>query len=150
MVEKVIHDEILGTLTWNNSLDWWEGQAELSPGRLVRISLSVDDEKAGDEVAGEATDREPARRALVRLQEHEPEARIAAADELLEIYNTEWNDVAPLDEDEFTARLTLNDVSLSFNGSAELFYDDGGLFGGHAVLVTMAANGNFTDADIAG
>ena len=142
-----VHDDILGTLTWNGDLGWWEGQIELVPGHRLSMSLSVEEEDAAVKPAQEIA---RARRVLLFLREHEPEARLVASDELLEIYNAEWNDGEPLDEEEFMDRLTLDDVNVSFDGSAELFYLDNGLFAGHAVLVTVDANGNFADADVAG
>ena len=47
------------------------------------------------------------------------------------------------------ARLTLSDVSIP-RRQRRTVYDDGGLFAGHAVLVSMDAQGNFADADVAG
>lgn len=148
MAARIIHDEALGALAWNGDLGWWEGQAELAPGRHVTVSISVEDEETDAEPTAEIRH---ARRVLSRLPEQEPEARQLAADELLGIYNEEWNDDGdPLSEDEFMARLTLEDVGVLADGSAELFYKDGGLFAGHAVLVSINADGNLDDADIAG
>lgn len=148
MAARTSHDETLGTLTWNGDLGWWEGQAEWAPGRRVTLSVSVEDEESDAEPAAEIAH---ARRVLSALPEMEAEARQLAADELLGIYNEEWNDDGdPLNEDDFVARLTLEDVGILADGSAELFYKDGGLFSGHAVLVSINAEGNLDDADIAG
>ena len=147
MPERTIHDETLGTLTWNSRLDWWEGQAEWAPGRRVGVSLSVEDD---DPDAAPTAAIAHAGRVLNSLAELEPEARQLAADELLEIYNEEWNDGDPLSPDEFVTRLTLEDIGLAADGSAELFYQDGGLFAGHTVLVSLDEAGNLDDADIAG
>ncbi len=145
--ERTTHDEVLGTLTWNGQLDWWEGRAEVAPGHAIRISLSVEDEAAD---APSPTELDQARRVLGRLREDEPAARLVAAEELLAIYNDEWNDDEPLGEEEFMARLTLDDLSIAPDGSAELFYQDDNLFAGHTVLVSVGPDGNFEDADIAG
>lgn len=147
MAERTYHDDILGTLTWNSELEWWEGRVSLPLGHSVGISLSVEEEDAEVEPVLEA---EQAHRVVRWLQEDEPEARQLAADELLSIYNEEWNDDEPLSEEEFIARLTLDDVNIAPDGSAELFYKDTGLFAGHTVLVTLDAAGNLEDADIAG
>ena len=61
MAERVIHDDTLGPLTWNESLDWWEGQAELSPGHPIRFSVTVEHE---DELTEEEIGH--ARRLLLR------------------------------------------------------------------------------------
>ena len=146
MPDRTIHDDVLGTLTWNDKLDWWEGRVELTPEHAIGLSISVEGEEGvplGEEI-------EQARSILIRLREREPEARIVAAEELLDIYNDQWNDDETLDEEEFMARLTLDDLSVAADGSAELFYRDDNLFAGHTVLVTVGVDGNFEDADIAG
>ncbi len=147
MEPRTIHDDLLGALTWNGDLGWWEGRAEVSPGHPLSLSLSVEEEDPDVEPAQEIAH---GRRVLLFLREHEPEARLVAAEELLEIYNAEWNEGEPLDEEEFMERLTLDDIGILSDGSAELLYQDGGLFAGHTVLVTVGADGNFADADIAG
>lgn len=144
---RTIQDDLLGSLTWNGDLDWWEGRVQLAPGHPLRLSLSVEVEDADIVPVNEIAH---ARRILLFLREHEPEARLVAADELLEIYNAEWNEGDPLEEEEFMERLTLDDVNIAPDGSAELFYQDDDLFAGHTVLVTVDAQGNFSDADIAG
>ena len=146
MPERALHDDVLGTLIWNDKLDWWEGQVELAPSHAIGLSIGVEEEE-GDPSPEEI---EQARRILFRLREREPEARIVAAEELLDIYNDQWNEDEPLDEEEFMARLTLDDLSVAADGSAELFYRDDNLFAGHTVLVTVGVDGNFEDADIAG
>lgn len=145
MPEHMREDEVLGPLTWDDQLDWWAGRAELAPGHRIGLSLTVEHEDPLSE-AEIAT----ARRVLLHLREHEPEARIVAAEELLDIYNAEWNEGEPLDEEEFMSRLTLDDLNIAPDGSAELFYRDDDLFAGHTVLVSIGADGNFDDADIAG
>jgi hypothetical protein len=145
LAETIIVDEVLGMLTWNDQLDWWEGRTEMAPGHLIGISVSVEDETAPPTV-----EVEQARRVLLRLREREAEARLVAAEELLAIYNDEWNDDDPISEEEFMARLTLDDLAVASDGSAELFYQDDNLFAGHTVLVSIGADGNFEDADIAG
>jgi hypothetical protein len=147
MAERTIHDEVLGTLTWNDTLDWWEGRVELVPGHGIGLSLTVEEDEADAPAVAEIAF---ARDLLARLREREPEARVVAAEELLEIYNEEWNDEEPLSEEEFMSRLTLEDVNIAPDGSAELYYQDDGLFAGHTVLVTVGADGNFEDADVAG
>lgn len=147
MAERTIHDETLGLLTWNNRLDWWEGRFLLAPGQPVGISIGVEEDDPDTEPTAEI---QRARLLLDGLAELEPEARQLAADELLDIYNEEWNDDDPLSAEEFMTRLTLEDIGIAADGSAELFYQDGGLFAGHAVLVSLDADGNLDNADIAG
>lgn len=147
MTERVVVDDALGTLTWNHDLDWWEGKTVLAPDMPLRFSFSVEQDDPDDNPAIEI---QHTRRVLDFLREHEPEARLVASEELREIYNDQWNAGSPLSETEFMERLTLDDVHVAFDGSAELYYRDEGLFAGHAVLVTLDARNNLQDADIAG
>lgn len=147
MAEDAVHDEVLGKLTWNSDFDWWEGDVDLSPNHSISISLTVD---SGDEKSDIDSLIRHGRRIVAFIREHEPEARLVAAEELLDIYNQEWNDGKPLTEQEFIDRLTLDDINIAADGNAELFYKDDDLFAGHTVLVTVDAAGNFADADVAG
>lgn len=148
MDQGTIRDDMLGALVWNSDLDWWEGRVDMLPGHSVSISLTVEDDEDS------ATDIDAliqhGRRIVAFIREHEPEARLVAADELLDIYNQEWNDGKPLDEEEFMDRLAIDDVNVADDGSAELFYKDDDLFAGHTVVVTIDTAGNFADADVAG
>jgi hypothetical protein len=146
-LEHSFHDEVLGALTWNEDLEWWEGQTQLTPGHPIQFSISQEEVDAAAQPTAEV---QQARRVIAFLREHEEEARVVAADEVLELYNLEWNEGDPLSEEEFMSRLTLDDISIAFDGSAELFYKDDGLFAGHTLLVTISAEGTFEDADIAG
>lgn len=145
MPEETRVDAVLGTLVWNADLEWWEGQADIA-GVPIRFSLSQPE----DGGSAAAPNIEKARSVIAFLREHEPEARLVASDELLEIYNAEWNDGPALSDEEFMARLILDDLSIADDGTAEVFYRDDGLFAGHAVVVTIDENGNFADADVAG
>ncbi len=51
---------------------------------------------------------------------------------------------------ELAARFVLESVSLFPDGAAELAFGDGGAFSGHLVLVSVAEDGSFEDADLAG
>ena len=148
MDQETIYDDMLGALTWNSDLDWWEGRVDMQSSHSISISLTVEDDD--NEVPDIDTLLQHGRRIVTFVREHEPEARLVAADTLLEIYNREWNDETPLDDEEFMGRLILDDVNVAADGSAELFYKDDGLFAGHTVLVTIDAAGNFADADVAG
>jgi hypothetical protein len=150
METQTVIDEALGKLTWNAELDWWEGKAEVAPGHPIRFSITLEEDEEGKGTADLQETLVKAHGVLAFLREHEEEARIVAADELLEIYNAEWNENAPLEEEDFIGRLILDDVNITPSGRAELYYRDEGLFAGYAVVVNIDADGNFADADIAG
>jgi hypothetical protein len=52
--------------------------------------------------------------------------------------------------DDFTARIELNEISLSENESFVLFYDDGDIFWGHVIEVAGNKAAGFTDAYMEG
>ncbi len=65
-----------------------------------------------------------------------------AARQLLPVYNEHWADGPPIDEDAFVGRLRLLSVTLDQDMRADVFFDDGGLFAGHAVIVSTNESGD--------
>ena len=63
---------------------------------------------------------------------------------------TAWNEEAAIDSAHFAACITLQTVIFYPDGSAELFYDDGDLFAGHVILVSLDTYGALQDATLAG
>ena len=92
------------------------------------------------------------RRALVRTVEAAVPAYLeAAADELLDLYNDTWRDSAPaIDRKAFMQRLSLDTLNIDEEGSWTVYLDDGGLFLGHAIQVSVEADGEVADVDLAG
>lgn len=141
MEKQAVRDDVLGLLTWDDSLEWWEGKREIIPGHTISVSVSSND-------APLETVMELARRAYRRVQTEEPSLRRAAADALLTLHNEEWNEGEPIDGDTFTSRMVLTEFSAYDDGSAEVSYDDGGLFLGHTIIVSVDADGTIKDASI--
>lgn len=85
-----------------------------------------------------------------------PRATAFAAAELLHAHNESWREVdddAPspvLGGTEFVARLTLDAVGVVRDGVVELWFDDGDLFWGHAVMVQLDPNLDPRHASIEG
>lgn len=91
----------------------------------------------------------------------EQKAKASAADELLETYNDGWRfstalkpdgsyedvDHPPLSAAAFGARLTLSSVSID-GEMATFYFDDGQLFGGHCVVVSVFDGVGFTDCSV--
>jgi len=69
---------------------------------------------------------------------------------LLPIHNDSWNDGTPITEAAFIARMKLESACIFPDGTSELFYEDGDLFWGHMIVITLNQGGAFEDADIAG
>ncbi|MBD2167846.1 DUF2262 domain-containing protein [Calothrix membranacea FACHB-236] len=73
-----------------------------------------------------------------------------SSNQLLERYNKRWNNSAEIDCLTFIKLIKLVSVHINTDGSADLFYDDGELFGGHTIIVSIDCNGVCEDAQIAG
>ena len=143
MREKAVEDSVLGTLTWDNDLEWWEGKQEITPGHTVSVFVSPNDEPS--EIV-----LEQAWLAFVRVQRDEVFFRRAAADNLLALHNEEWNDGQPIDGDTFAARMTMTQFASYYDGSAEISYADGDLFWGHTIIVSVNRDGSVQGASING
>lgn len=80
-------------------------------------------------------------------------ARQFAASVLTENAN-DWQDeedTPEITEDEFAARISISEISISAqDGAFELYYDDDDLFWGHVIIVSGNLADGFSDAAIAG
>jgi hypothetical protein len=141
MNEHSVQEEVLGRLTWDNRFCCWSGEVDLFPGHRVVISVSQEDTELL-----EALRR--ARGTLERIREEEVGLRHAAAEELLDLHNEEWNEGAPIDAMEFVRRMRLESIVFFPDGEADLFYQDGDLFEGHPIVVGVTSHGAFEGADI--
>jgi uncharacterized protein (TIGR03067 family) len=141
--KRPIKDAVLGQLTWDDNFDWWAAQVELKPGLI--IDVHVEPGNRDDETAV-ATGRE-----FVRwLQQHELAARRFAAAQLLDTHNDAWNEGELISARTFAGQLRLESVGIDEVGRASLYYDDGDLFWGHCIVVSVRENGEFENANIAG
>lgn len=78
------------------------------------------------------------------------DARNYAAEKLLENAKDWADDGVEVTEEAFVSALTMIGLTVFASGMIEVYYDDGDLFAGHAVVVTREADGAFCDADISG
>jgi len=95
-----------------------------------------------------------------RLQELDSLAKRIAADKLLEVYNSGWNEYDEAQEDgslksvsnpklsaaQFIAKLSLTDVDVTGDQMITFYYNDEGMFWGHAVVITSLSGIEFRDA----
>jgi hypothetical protein len=125
-------------------VDWWEGKAEIAPGCPIIVHVSPDPE-SGDVSIGEA------RQTFLRARAAEPAHRRAAARWLLEVYNGFWNPgKRDMSAAAFAKRISPEAVELRADGTAKLYYADGGLFRGHGIEVHIRADGSVERAGLAG
>lgn len=133
-VRPTRHHPVLGELLWDDNLNWFKTRDGL-------ISLAVAADAALDEPAAHAT----------RLLSREAELRDFAAGELLETYNGSWREEGPeATRDGLAGHLVLEGIAVFDDLTAEAYFEDGLLFGGHVVLVSVDPTGAPTDAHIAG
>ncbi|MDZ8053489.1 MAG: DUF2262 domain-containing protein [Aulosira sp. ZfuVER01] len=143
MSEQIIKNQILDELTWNSDLDCWSSQIEITPDNLVNLSVDTEDVETTAVI-------ELACHSFIRLQEQEINYRHCAANQLLDLYNHIWSNGDEIDCQSFMKLIKLEDIHFNFDGSANLYYDDGDLFCGHTIIVSIDCNGAFEDARIAG
>jgi hypothetical protein len=143
---------------------WYHGTVDWET-RTIRVKVVPD----APDSAQVADAMALARRLVAALADHDGRARHRAAEALLDTYNKDWRDdddddddddderigpggsAPPLSAAEFVQRLTLHAVSVTSGASANLFYADGGLFGGDSVVVTTFDGGTtWRDAKLFG
>jgi hypothetical protein len=147
-----------GDFTLERSFGHFSGSVDWC-GREVEVMLDADEESDEGVVTCAA--------ALTRLEAYVADAagtdarwRAYAATTLLDLAN-DWQEQAdgpgdgrapagPVTAESFVERISLNELSISADGSATPFYADGDLFWGHVILVDVEPDGSLTDAYIAG
>lgn len=137
--------EAFETLAWNGELGLWSGAAEVAPGR--RVDLHV--EAAYDPAALRAAVARAAP-AWERLRTAEPAVRAAVAGQMTDAHNNYCDPEDEVTEGQFASRLRLLSARFEACGTVELVFADGMLFGGHWIIVPVAADGSVGEASEAG
>ncbi|TNE85000.1 MAG: DUF2262 domain-containing protein [Deltaproteobacteria bacterium] len=128
------HHPRLGELRWDGNLEWFK-----SSDGLISLVLGIDDPL--DAHADRALD----------LLAREAALKQFAAEALLDTYNESWRDEGPpATASSFVGHLVLEGITVHDDLGAEAYFEDGDLFAGHVVLVSIDADGTPTDATIAG
>jgi len=145
LVPIICEDALLGPFTLDRRVNWFVGRAPWQ-GAPVDVHVVADDRRGFD----------PAVRIAHTLWSNQAEwsqrTREFASAELLPLKNSAWLDEgAPtIDASEFQSLLSLESLTVSSDGSFEFWFDDGGLFWGHAIRVAGTLHDGPTDAEIAG
>jgi uncharacterized protein (TIGR03067 family) len=133
----------VGRLTWDDDIDWWQGEVKAATGEVAELHVEVIKETP-------ARVAQAAQEFVAWLKAHEPAARTFAAEELLDLLNDVWNEGRPITARQFVKRLSLDSAGRAKDRSASLYYRDGGLFRGHSIVVQVDKAGRFKNATIAG
>jgi hypothetical protein len=136
-----IQEEVLGRLTWDDRLGAWCGEVKLSPGQPVTIEIYPESPDLLSTLRA-------ARRTLDGISNQEVHLRCAAADELLDWHNDEWNDGLPIRAEVFIGRLALVSIALFPGAGADLYYRGTDLFGGHPIVLSVGPDGEFEAATV--
>lgn len=121
----------LGRLSLDRASGTWEGRVPWS-GKLVGLSIPAQ---------GDAPNAKELKTAQALVRSHakwDREVRAVAAKKLLRLAH-QWAIEAgerPVDEKRFISRLQLKSIDLRGRGRFTFWFDDGGLFAGHAVTVS--------------
>ena len=134
-----------GSLAWNADLEWWSGAVEIAPGQRIDIHVQAANNSA--ELYAEIVRAGPS---WDRLRSHEAAVRTTVAGQMTEAHNDYCDPEDEVTEHQFAERLRLNSALFESAGTVELIYADGGLFGGHWIIVPIAADGTVGEASEAG
>jgi hypothetical protein len=132
-------------LAWNDPLSWWSGTAEVTPGHDIDLHV-----QAANDASALRAAVAWAKPAWERLRAAEPSVRVALAGQLTDAHNEYCDPEDEVTPEEFAARPRLLSALFESAGTVELCYHDGMLFGGHWLLVPVAADGSIGKAVEAG
>jgi len=139
-----IEDDVLGTLKWDDNLNWFSGK--FTDGRVTfEILLKP------DEAGSLASALERARKVVRKKDEYVQLAKSLAAENLLDLAN-EWNedDEHRLTAEDFMSRITLESMVFAADGGISFYHNDGNIFWGHSVQLCIDKNDHYVHADIPG
>ena len=147
-----ITDEILGEMTFDESLGSFEGEVEIS-GQNIYFGISVDninDKETVDRLISEF------KKFISEFDKWDKRIREFAAKSLTDCAN-DWlqdslEDGEPfieITEERFAQRMVLNSIGYDENGF-DVYYDDDDIFWGHCILVYGTLENGIEEAQIAG
>jgi hypothetical protein len=140
-----IQHEILGYLRYDNKFCCYEGQVIFHEKELS-ISLSIDDHSKVESMLTRASSL------VTQLKYYTQSAKEYAVEQFLKLKNETWLDENEtcLTSEEFQNRMTLAGLVFSPDGEVDFYYNDGNLFFGHCILITMNKDNCFIAASISG
>lgn len=134
---------VLGRLVYDDNVGWWKTKVRFGGAEGVELHVAGPP-TMGDDVLDRAAEKLHATDAGA--------LRAYAAEKLLELKNGSWlsDDEEPVDAETFASRLTPQSFGVDEEGGVSVFFDDGDLFWGHVVIVSLNERLEPTDAEIAG
>jgi hypothetical protein len=147
MTQQSAKDNLLAGIRWDARSNWWRGSVDLTSFHAIEVCISVaeSDYEQVIERVGEL---------CLVIRKNELSYRESAAEALLSLHNDTWNEGEPISRAEFISRMKMESMVVSSDGESglvtELYYDDGDLFWGHVIAVSLTEEGHFEAANIAG
>lgn len=147
-----ITDEILGEISFDESLGSFEGEIQIN-GENVDFGISVDDINDKETVEKLISEF---KKFVSEFDKWDKEMRSFAAEALTDDAN-DWlqdsledgEEFVEITEEKFAERMVLNSIGFDENGF-EVFYDDDDMFWGHSILVDGTPENGIEQAYIAG
>lgn len=135
----------LGVLRYCDHLHWYEGQFPFRQSQLL-IRFSTDEQGQVKAAIARGTDL------VAQLEYYVESAKEYAVEKLLDIKNEFWSDEDEevLTPEQFKNKMVLESIVISSDGEVSFYHNDGNLFFGHCILITMDSQNNFIDADTPG
>ncbi len=99
---------------------------------------------------GETYDAKAAWDTLSSIENRSKAIREAIADHLFDTYDGSWESLGTLSRASFMKKPELYLVDIAADGSASVWFHDGGLFLGHEIEVRLDEHGAVIDAGIVG
>ncbi len=121
----------------------WEGFLTFPSGSKAELHIDVMPDK-------EQAITQTVRGTCLTIRAKEAEFKLKAASDLLELFNGDWNEGEPINEKQFIQRISIRAVSVEANGSALIYLDDGNLFAGHTIEMSVSRKGKMGVANIVG
>ncbi len=141
-VHDPFDDPILGPVTFDQKAKEWLFTVTIA-GREIDGRIVPEDES----VPLEAQGLEEIRQCVVWIRDHEPSIREYITDQMFEGWQSGWYD-EEIDTittpDEFREAISLSGFSVLEDRIATLYYNDGGLFGEHCIVLSVGADGHYT------
>ncbi len=136
-----MQDPVLGSLDWDDQLQWWIGGAKISPDHSVEIFISP-----GDDPQDAVLSR--VRTGLERIRSNDLEYRRWTAEQVVD---DRWNSAEAMTAEEITALLQLASIDFHPDGGAGLYWnDEDRLYGGHNLITELNRDGQCTEVRIEG
>jgi hypothetical protein len=141
---QTLKDPDFGKLSWNKKLLFWVGQCTMADGTSIPLYLNtlanLTQLPPFEDATWDRTITPESRKAFPRLLRSDALLRKAVSREFFTLYR-EGCDSEKISAAEFKRRLQLESVTLNPDGVAEVFFNDAGMFGGHALVAHLDPDG---------